>query len=542
MKNIKFSFFVFIAFALPCSFVYCQSSEPTGKSEWVWLNAQNRLEYKTTEKGDRIVDFSHAGYMGGGVALPEVPVKKTVSPLPDNEDCTQLIQNAINEVSALPSDEQGFRGAVLLAPGEFIAAGTVQISANGVVLRGSLSASGELQSTIRMVAPRRNNDKVAIRVSAPQPRGEFGGGQRQQNRDGAAPSVETKLADDYVPCGTNTFRVVSVSGFQVGDRIEIRRPVTRAWVVFVEMHNLVRGGSLQTWIPEGQNMVTTRKITAIAGDRITIDVPLVDSYDAKYLNPPGTTVAKITRPSALITQSGIENLRIACPEQAVNHGEAQFEAVRINGEDCWMRKVRIEETMNSVAVTGQRITLQYVDVIRKAMHQGSSRPAEFAPNGGQVLLDRCTVEADNVWFFATGGRVMGPIVILNCMFTGNSRAEGHQRWTTAMLVDNCKIPNGRLDFINRGVSGSGHGWALAWCVAWNCEMKDILVHEPQGTRCWAIGCTGNRVTSSRLNDSGYGILPEGTFDSHGVHVAPKSLYLAQLQERIGAQALKNIGY
>ena len=37
-------------------------------------------------------------------------------------------------------------------------------------------------------------------------------------------------------------------------------------------------------------------------------------------------------------------------------------------------------------------------------------------------------------------------------------------------------------------------------------------------------------------------LPEGILDSHGAHVAPQSLYLAQLAERLGAQAAKNIGY
>jgi hypothetical protein len=38
------------------------------------------------------------------------------------------------------------------------------------------------------------------------------------------------------------------------------------------------------------------------------------------------------------------------------------------------------------------------------------------------------------------------------------------------------------------------------------------------------------------------ILNEGTFDAHGTPVAPASLYLAQLQERLGRQALKNIDY
>ena len=37
-------------------------------------------------------------------------------------------------------------------------------------------------------------------------------------------------------------------------------------------------------------------------------------------------------------------------------------------------------------------------------------------------------------------------------------------------------------------------------------------------------------------------LPEGIFDSHNKPVALKSLYLAQLAERLGLTALKNIGY
>jgi hypothetical protein len=36
--------------------------------------------------------------------------------------------------------------------------------------------------------------------------------------------------------------------------------------------------------------------------------------------------------------------------------------------------------------------------------------------------------------------------------------------------------------------------------------------------------------------------PPGTFDSHGTPVFPSSLYLAQLCERLGPQALANIGY
>ncbi len=47
-------------------------------SQWVYPGADGKLVYKTTPAGDRIMDFSYAGYMGGGVALPSVPVKRTV--------------------------------------------------------------------------------------------------------------------------------------------------------------------------------------------------------------------------------------------------------------------------------------------------------------------------------------------------------------------------------------------------------------------------------------------------------------------------------
>lgn len=37
-------------------------------------------------------------------------------------------------------------------------------------------------------------------------------------------------------------------------------------------------------------------------------------------------------------------------------------------------------------------------------------------------------------------------------------------------------------------------------------------------------------------------LPEGIFDAQNTRVNPSSLYLAQLEERLGKQALKAIGY
>jgi hypothetical protein len=58
---------------------------------------------------------------------------------------------------------------------------------------------------------------------------------------------------------------------------------------------------------------------------------------------------------------------------------------------------------------------------------------------------------------------------------------------------------------------------------------------------WAIGCKGTPISQSMPGGSGE-ILPDGDFDSPNVPVTPVSLYLEQLRERLGPQAVKNIGY
>ena len=50
------------------------------QSEWAHLDADGKLTYKALPGGDRIMDFSYAGYGGGSVKLPVVPVQKTVAP------------------------------------------------------------------------------------------------------------------------------------------------------------------------------------------------------------------------------------------------------------------------------------------------------------------------------------------------------------------------------------------------------------------------------------------------------------------------------
>jgi hypothetical protein len=504
------------------------STVSSGKSEWVYMNPEGKLVYKKTERGDRIMDFSHAGYMGGGVAIPEVPVRITL--FPTGSDDTENIQAAVDKVSGMPL-EGVFRGAVLLMPGIYNISATINVAASGVVIRGSGSGiDSEVKSTIKLTGKPFN--AITLRLKT--------GYQNAATPGMEAMGTRTVITDSYVPSGASEFNVADAGKFRPGDIIQIKKPVTARWIEFMQMHNLVRDGKPQTWIKEGTILITERQIEKISGNTIKLVVPLSDSFDSGFLSQPGFTVVKMAQTEKL-RQSGVEDLQIVSPPQPISHSVPHFTALRISGEDCWARNILIEETMNSVGIGGKRITLENVIIKRKALHQGSSRPAEIAPNGSQVLIDRCKVIADNVWFVATGSGQSGPIVILNCEFIGDQRAESHQRWSTGMLYDNVKAENGGIDFRNRGSMGSGHGWSMGWGVAWNCVAKDFVIQNPPGAFNWMIGCKGESKLMPRPFDRSP-MLEEGIKDSPGVYVSPQSLYLAQLEERLGVQALRNAGY
>jgi hypothetical protein len=80
----------------------------------------------------QIPDFSRCGYMGGGTKVPHVPSHIYVPPC--EGDATRIIQAAIDEVSGLALDENGYRGAVFNpSSGEVQAANRLPASGHGEI-------------------------------------------------------------------------------------------------------------------------------------------------------------------------------------------------------------------------------------------------------------------------------------------------------------------------------------------------------------------------------------------------------------------------
>ncbi len=479
-------------------------------SQWAYADATGKLAYKTMPRGDRILDFSYAGYGGGGVAIPLVPVKKTVSP--SGGDDTAAINAALAGVSALPVTG-GFRGAVLLAPGTFEIAGTLAINTSGVVLRGSGSGAG---GTVLHVtgAPRQ-----VMRVN--------GSGAAQPD-----PTATARITDSYVPSGARSFDVDNPAVFAVGDSVLVQRPVTAAWVHFMGMDTLVRDGLPQTWIAPGTLHTWERSVTAIVGHRITVDIPLSDSLDAQFVQPPGATVSKFTFPGR-IAQVGVEHLRLVTPPRSATE---EFGFLKMNDvEDAWVRDLAVHDFTNGIWIDqgAKRVTVEDTAVTHDPTAYATAlKPFDFWLNSSETLIQRSSSQGGlKIWYLATQDGETGPNVVLDFTGTGTGSAvTAHQKWATGLLVDGATVAGG-ISMGNNGTLGSGEGWSMGWGVVWN-STSDVLVQAPPGATNWAIGSTGAVPLATGL----------GSYDSPNAPVRIKSLYLAQLCERLGPQAVSNIGY
>jgi hypothetical protein len=82
------------------------------------------------------------------------------------------------------------------------------------------------------------------------------------------------------------------------------------------------------------------------------------------------------------------------------------------------------------------------------------------------------------------------------------------------------------------------GWAGANTVFWNCE-GDFLIQSPPTAANYSFGHIG---VNAVIFNTAYQDLtkPNGHVESLDKHVTPQSLYLTQLKERLGEQAVKNV--
>src|SRR5687768_12325690 len=214
-----------------------------------------------------------------------------------------------------------------------------------------------------------------------------------------------------------------------------------------------------------------------------------------------------------------------------NHGWVAIYMSRV--ENSWVRNVIAKYFGNScVSILGSSRfnTVEDCAMIDPKSVTTGGRKYSFNLDGYATsnLFQRCMTWGGR-HDYVSGGRVTGPNVFLDCIAENTFDDIGpHHRWSTGLLFDN--IYGGRIRVQNRGASGTGHGWAGAQTLFWNCRSvkSDFEVESPPTARNWGIGCVGLVQVNT------------GYWESWGTPVLPRSLYLQQLEERMGAQAVQDI--
>lgn len=457
-----------------------------------------------TSKVNTVPDFSFAGYGGGGEALPEVPVKVTIDALPG--DNRALLQEAIDKVSQMQPDAKGFRGAVLLKAGVYGVEGSIYIRKDGVVLRGEGNGTN---GTVIIATQKAKHDLIII--------------QGDGSGYGEEPGTRTRIVSPYVPVGTRTFEVSGGHPFRKGDRIVIQEIPNERWVTDL---NMAQYG----WTPEEYRMLYERTITAVKRNTITIDIPVMDAIEEQY----GTAEVFRSNITGRISRCGVENMRIESVFASDNDEEHAWNAVELQrAANCWVKDV-VAKYFGYACVNLSEMsvfnTVQDCAMIDPKSVTTGGRKYSFLieHNSACNLVQRC-VSWGGRHDYVTGSRVPGPNVFLDCLAENTFADIGpHHRWATGLLFDN--VYGGQIRVQNRKAMGSGHGWAGAQTLFWNCYSikSDIKVESPVGALNWGIGNIG-----ALQQGSGY-------WESWGAHVEPRSLYLQQLRERLGAKAVKRV--
>ncbi len=453
---------------------------------------------------NQVPDFSNAGYKGGGVKIPDLPVVETLSALED--DCRQLIQDAIDRVSALPPDANGYRGAILLKAGVYPVEGSLVIRASGVVLRGE----GNLVNGTVLIATQKTQHNFIVLQGSGSGYAEVSGS-------------KFRIASAYLPTGTKTIEVEAGHNFQAGDKVVLQKTPNEEWIDVLDMRQY-------GWTASGFKTTYERQVVSVDGNKLTLDIPVMDPIQVEY---GGGEVYKSSI-SGRISNCGVENMRIESFFASVNDESHGWNAIAINRvENGWVRHV-IAKYFGYAAVRisnmSRFITVEDCAMIDPVSLTTGSRKYSFNLEGNSTnnLVQRCMTWGGR-HDYVSGSRVPGPNVFLDCVADNTFSDIGpHHRWATGQLYDN--VYGGQIRVQNRGASGSGHGWAGAQILFWNCRSykNDIEVQSPPTARNWGIGCVGLAQTNT------------GYWESWGVPVLPRSLYLQQLQERLGASAVEQV--
>jgi hypothetical protein len=370
--------------------------------------------------------------------------------------------------------------------------------------------------------------------------------------------------DAYLPSGSTELTLEDSSGFSVGDHIHVTKTTNERWrddLGMGERLRHIRGGEHGYKTPWPlRTFHHPRRILGMEGNTLTLDIALPQSIAIKH---GGGVVTKVA--SRASNHCGVEHLRIVSNyDKTIQSGGkgANYanlkNGIAVDSTNGWARNCTVMHVwFAAVSCSGQFNTVRDIKYLEPVGTKTGGKYYPFTITGDHAtgnLVYQCYAEGGR-HSFAVGAQTQGPNAFVKCTALRDGQSEPHHRWSSGILYDNIVLKNGgTLAAINRGDSGTGHGWAGANVVFWNCAANQIIVYDPEteGENNFAIGYTGDIKdqfgtkglyyantragywgTPREGQYYGYAAQGNGHIESPDKPVSPDSLFEQQLVERIG---------
>jgi hypothetical protein len=479
--------------------------------EQVFYGKGGSLTYTPDGEGNTIPDFSNVGYRYGDENIPDIPVVIEVTPVEGDDGAT--IQAAIDKVAEMTLNDNGFRGAVLLKAGTYQIAGQLIINTSGIVLRGE----GDTDDGTIVIAEGTDRrelikiDNAASRIDLP--------------------NTSSVINESFVAIGRKYLVLSSTEGFAKGDDIIIFRPGTEKWISDIKMDQITPSEGTVQWNPSSYSFSFERKVTKISQDTIYFRNPIVMAIDSKY---GGGSVYKYSFDR--IKNIGIENLCLKSAYTSETDEDHSWTAIKFHSvENGWARNITSWYFAYACISLERKSKLITVDSCHcrepKSISTGGRRYS-FNLAGSLNLFKNCTT-TEGRHDFVTSSRVCGPNVFTSCEAANTHSDIGpHHRWAMGTLFD-VITTDGTINVQDRDDMGTGHGWAGANQVFWNCTGASSTCQSPWASaKNYNFGFQGTKKEGARTGR------PDGIWMGHNKPgIFPASLYEAQLDERINGTSL-----
>lgn len=456
------------------------------------------IKYLSDTEGNTIPDFSYSGYALSSRPISDVAAKIKVAPI--EGDATARIQQAINYVSGLKPDRNGFRGAVLLEKGVFKLEGSLYLKTSGVVLRGSgPSANG----TVLLGTGTRR--EAIIRVLG---------------LDDRKIKDTIQITDKHIPLGSTSISVRDES-INKGDQLILRKNLTQDWLDTLKMNDFGGDTGWIGWKTVDWTIDWDRSVVAITNATIALDAPLTMEL---FKKSDSLELLRYTWPGR-IQEVGIENLKISSTPHPDNPKDELHRWLGVsveNAKNVWVRQLNFEHLAGGavhILNSASQVTVEDCLSLNPISEIAAFRRHSFYTEGQKNLFQRCYSQYGYHDFAVGGYGTTGPNVFVQChAYLPHSFSGAIGSWATGILLDIVTIDGQALSLRNQGQLGRGSGWTAANSVIWESSASMMEVPSPPTAENWAFGVWGQ-------------FSGDGHWKEVNSHIRPRSLFYAQLEKR-----------